>query len=39
MSVNRYKQHTYNTKDVLTLLTAIPIVIAVAVLFAAQVPA
>jgi len=37
--VDRYKQHKYDTKDVLTLLTAIPIVITIAVLIVAQVPA
>ncbi len=37
--VDRYKQLKYNTKDVLTLLTAIPIVITIAVLIVAQVPA
>jgi len=37
--VDRYKQLTYNTKDVLTLLTAIPIVITIAILIVSQVPA
>ncbi len=37
--VDRYKQLKYNTKDVLTLLAAIPIVMAIAVLIVAQVPA
>ncbi|VAW90446.1 hypothetical protein MNBD_GAMMA17-968 [hydrothermal vent metagenome] len=37
--VDRYKQLKYNTKDVLTLLTAIPIVITIAVLIVSQVPA
>jgi len=37
--VDRYKQLKYNTKDVLTLLVAIPIVITIAVLIVAQIPA
>ena len=37
--VDRYKQLKYNTKDVLTLLVAIPIVITTAVLIVAQIPA
>jgi len=37
--VDRYKQLKYNTKDVLTLLTAIPIVITIAILIVSQVPA
>jgi len=37
--VDRYKQLKYNTKDVLTLLTAIPIVMTIAILIVSQVPA
>ncbi|GEM_PF-6125153 len=39
MSVNRYKQLKYNTKDVITLLVAIPVVITIAILIVSQVPA
>lgn len=38
MSADRYKQLKYDSKDVLTLLTAIPIVMTIAVLIAAQIP-
>jgi len=37
--VDRYKQLKYNTKDVLVLLTAIPIVMTIAILIVSQVPA
>jgi len=36
--MNRYKQFKYNSKDVLTLLTAIPIVMTIAILIVSQVP-
>jgi len=39
MSVDRYKQLQYDTKDVLTVLTAIPIVMTIAILIVSQVPA
>jgi hypothetical protein len=37
--VDRYKQLKYNTKDVLVLMTAIPIVMTIAILIVSQVPA
>ncbi len=37
--MNRYKQLKYDTKDVLTVLTAIPIVMTIAILIVSQVPA
>ncbi len=36
--MNRYKQLQYDTKDVLTVLTAIPIVVTIAILIVSQVP-
>ncbi len=37
--MNRYKKLEYRTKDIMILMTAIPIVISVAVFIAFQVPA
>jgi len=37
--VDRYKQLKYNTKDVLIMLTAIPIVMTIAILIVSRVPA